>query len=151
MIRYYNLNLTNMSALLQTNPSSTDQVISLANGFSKVSVNQQEIVKIFNQKSGLVMQGMCKFEENCEALYPLFRGLSEAGKPKSLNLRFSSAEKTAYFYYPVANQREVSSFFSELILLLQKEVKFKKVLKEVIVNRNQFNSEQFLLQNAMMD
>lgn len=151
MMRCYILKQTKMSALPQTNPSPTGQVISLASGFSKVSVNQQEIVKIFNQKSGLVMQGMCKFEEKFEALYPLFRGLSEAGKPKSLNLRFSSVDKTAYFYYPETSHSEVSHFFSELILLLQKEVKFKKVLKEVILNQNHFKSEQVLLQNAMMD
>lgn len=140
-----------MSALPHTNLESIDKGISFANGFSKVFVNQQEIVKIFNQKSGMIMQGLCKFEEKFEALYPLFRGLSEAGKPKSLNLRFSPAEKAAYFYYTEANQTEVAEFFSEIVLLLQKEVKFKKILKEVIINRNHFRSEQSLLQNAMMD
>ncbi|SFT51925.1 hypothetical protein SAMN04489724_1119 [Algoriphagus locisalis] len=140
-----------MSALPKRQLSFFEQGVGLATGFSKILVNQQEIIKIFNQKSGMVMQGMCKFEENSEVLYPLFKGLSEAGKPKSLNLRFTSAERAAYFYYPESSQAEVSKFFSELILLLQKEVKFKKVLKEVIINRNQFRSEQFLLQNAMMD
>lgn len=140
-----------MSALAQTKSKSLDQVFSLADGFSKVSVNQQEIVKIINEKSGMVMQGMCKFEERFEVLYPLFRGLSEAGKPKNLSLRFSTPDKTAYFHYPEANHHEVSLFFSQLILLLQKEVKFKKVLKEVIINRNHFKAEQYLLQNAMMD
>lgn len=139
-----------MSALPQTKPTSVDQAIGLANGFSKVFVNQQEIVKIFNQKSGLVMQGMCKFDESFEFLYPLFKGLTEAGKPRSLNLRFSSSENAAYFHYPVSSQSEVSQFFSQVILHLQNEVKFKKVLKEVIINRNQFLSEQFLLQSAMM-
>ncbi|PZX47807.1 hypothetical protein [Algoriphagus chordae] len=140
-----------MSAVPQTKLTSQDQLTGLANGFTKVSVNQQEIVKIFNQKSGLVMQGMCKFEEGFEALYPLFRGLSEAGKPKSLNLRFETSDKSAFFHYPVSSQDEVSIFFSQLILLLQKEVKFKKVLKEVITNLNQFKAEQSLLQYAMMD
>ncbi|WP_057936566.1 hypothetical protein [Algoriphagus resistens] len=140
-----------MSALPQTKSSSLDQVFSSANGFSKVSVNQQEIVKIIHKKSGMVMQGMCQFEEGFEGLYPLFRGLSEAGKPKNLSLRFSAADKTAYFHYPQANHQDVSLFFAELILLLQKEVKFKNVLKEVIINRNHFKAEQYLLQNSMMD
>lgn len=151
MRRYYILKLTIMSALLHTKPTSIDQAVSLAKGFSKVSVNQQEMVKIFNQKSGLVMQGMCKFEARYEILYPLFRGLSESGKPKSLTIRFSPTDKSAYFHYPESSESEVSQFFAQLILLLQNEVKFKKVLKEIIINRNQFNSEQFLLQNAMMD
>ena len=149
-MRCYILKHTKMSALPKTSPSPSHQVISLANGFSKISVNQQEIVKIFNQKSGMVMQGMCKFEEKFENLYPLFRGLSEAGKPQSLNLRFSSVEKAVYFYYPEVDQTEVTQFFSELVRVLQKEVKFKKILKEVIINRNRFRSEQFLLHNAMM-
>lgn len=139
-----------MSALPHTDPSSIDQVNSLANGISKVSVNQQEIVKIFNQKSDKVMQGMCKFEDKFEFLYPLFRGLSEAGKPKNLSLRFSSTDKAAYFHYPESSLSEVSVFFSQLILLLQNEVKFKQVLKKVITNRKHFDSEQFLLQNAML-
>ncbi|MEB2779199.1 hypothetical protein U3A58_02250 [Algoriphagus sp. C2-6-M1] len=139
-----------MSALSHTDPSSIDSENSLAIGISKVSVNQQEIVKIFNQKSDRVMQGMCKFEEKFDFLYPLFRGLSEAGKPKSLKLRFSSSDKAAYFHYPESSQSEVSVFFSQLILHLQNEVKFKQVLKKVITNRMHFNSEQFLLQNAML-
>ena len=149
-MRCYILKHTKMSALPQTSPSPSHQVISLANGFSKISVNQQEIVKIFNQKSGMVMQGMCKFEEKFENLYPLFRGLSEAGKPQSLNLRFSASDKAAYFHYPESSQSEVSLFFSNMILLLQNEVKFKKVLREVLNNKNHFISEQILLQNAMM-
>ena len=139
-----------MGALPQTKTTAVDQVIGLSNGLSKVSVNQQEIVKIFNQKSGLIMQGMCKFEDGFELLYPLFRGLSEAGKPQCLSLRFSHVERVAFFHYPASSHDEVSSFFSHLILLLQNEVKFKKVLKEIIINRNQFLSEQFLLQNTMM-
>ena len=149
-MRCYILKDTIMSALPQTSPSQSHQVISLADGFSKISGNQQEIVKISTQKVGMVMQGMCKFDEKFEILYPLFRGLSEAGKPKSLNLRFSSVEKAAYFYYPEVDQNEVSQFFSELVLVLQKEVKFKDILKEVIINRKRFRSELFLLQNAMM-
>ncbi len=147
---YKILKLTTMSALPQTKPTSVYQVNSLATGFSNVSVNQQEIVKIFNQQSGMIMQGMCKFEDSFVALYPLFKGLSEAGKPRSLNLRFSAAEKTVFFHYPVSSHPEVSLFLSKLILFLQNEVKFKKVLKEVIINSNHFKSEQFLLQNAMM-
>ncbi|PZX53975.1 hypothetical protein LV84_03083 [Algoriphagus ratkowskyi] len=139
-----------MSALSQTKPASVDQLIGLSSGYSKVSVNQQEIVKIFNQKSGLVMQGMCKFDESFEFLFPLFKGLSEAGKPRSLNLSFASSEKAVYFHYPESNQSEVSSFFSQLILHLQNEVRFKKVLKEIIRHRKHFLSEQILLQNAIM-
>lgn len=139
-----------MSALPQTRPASARQVIGLANGFSKLSFDQQDIVKIFNQKSGSVMQGMCKFEAGFELLYPLFKGLSEAGKPQGLNLRFSPVERAAYFHYHESIQPEVSQFFAQLVLHLQNEVKFKKVLKEVITNRNHFISEQFLLRSTMM-
>ncbi len=140
-----------MSALPKFPHTIFDQEINSTVGFSKISVNQQDIFQMFNQKSDLVIQGMCKFDEQFETLYPLFRGLSEAGKPKSLNLRFAPVERAAYFHYPEANQKEVSVFFAELNTLLQKEVLFKQLLKEVIINRNIFRSEQFLLQNALMD
>ena len=140
-----------MSAVAQTNPVSDHQAIIPADGYSKYSVNHQEIIKVFNQKKEMGMQGVCRFDEKFEVLYPLFRGLSEAGKPKNLKLRFSSEEKAVYFGYPESDQSEVSHFFSELVLVLQKEVKFKKILKEVIINRNRFKAEQFLLHHAMMD
>ena len=139
-----------MSALLNPGLNQSEQSIGFSNGFSKVSVNQQEIVKIFNQKSGIVMQGMCKFDDKFEILYPLFRGLSEAGKPQGLSMKFSAIDKAVYFHYPETSHYEVAQYFSNLIFLLQSEVKFKKVLKEIIINRNHFKSEQYLLQNAMM-
>ncbi|MEP0712898.1 hypothetical protein [Algoriphagus sp.] len=139
-----------MSAVLQTIHASNEQQIGLANGFSNVSVNQQEVVKIFSQPAGMVVQGLCKFEEEFQFLYPLFKGLSEAGKPKDLNLSFSSSDRIAYFYYPTTSHPEISLFFSQLIVLLQNEIKFKKVLKEVITNRNHFLTEQSLLHRAML-
>lgn len=139
-----------MSAFPQTKPASVDQVNNFTTGCSDFSIKQQDIVKIFNQQSGTIMQGICKFEDGFKTLYPLFKGLSEAGKPKSLNISFSATEKTAFFHYPVADDQEVTSFFSKLILYLQHELKFKKVLKELIANSNHFKTEQVLLQNAMM-
>ncbi|WPR76981.1 hypothetical protein [Algoriphagus sp. NG3] len=140
-----------MSALPKSQHTIFDQEINSTVGFSKISVNQQNIFQMVNQKSDLAIHGMCKFDEQFEILYPLFRGLSEAGKPKSLNLRFSPVERAVYFQYPEASQKEVSVFFAELHTLMQKEVLFKQLLKKVIVNRNRFRSEQFLLQNALMD
>ncbi len=94
---------------------------------------------------------MCRFEKNFASLFPLFKSLVNSGRPDGLNLTFSTEEKAAFFYYPAENKDEFSLFFNRVLALLKKEVKFKLILKEVIANRIRFKSEQFLLQQALID
>ena len=142
-----------MSALSYQTPA-TSSLFNVTLGsnsrFSQVSVSQKEMVKIFNQKSGEMMQGMCRLENGFDSLFPLFRGLIRLGKPKSLHLTFSNEERSIFYSFKEEDQTEVEQFFARVLALLQKEVKFKKVLKEIIDNRLRFKTEQSLLQTALL-
>jgi len=142
-----------MSALSYQSPASTG-LFSLTLGsnsrFSQISVSQKEMIKVFSQKSGEMMQGVCSLEKSFDSLFPLFRGLISLGKPNSLSLTFSKENNSIFYSFSAEAQPEVEQFFARVLSLLQKEVKFKQVLKEVIENRIKFKSEQSLLQAALM-
>ncbi|MBN3581779.1 hypothetical protein JYB64_05225 [Algoriphagus aestuarii] len=142
-----------MSALSYQTPASQslfNVALGSSSRFSQVSVSQKEMVKIFSQKSGEMMQGMCRMDQGFDSLFPLFKGLIRLGKPKSLTLTYSNEEKSIFYSFREEDQLEVEQFFARVLALLQKEVKFKKVLKEIIENRLRFKSEQSLLQTALL-
>lgn len=141
-----------MSAVSYQNPTSIHPITLSLGGISKVSensVSQKEMVKIFNQKSGEMIQGMCRLEKDFESLFPLFKGIAGLGKPSSLVLTFSNEDKSIFYTFESKRIREIEQFFTRVLTLLQKEVRFKQVLKEVIANRQRFKAEQSLLQSSL--
>lgn len=142
-----------MSALSYQTPASTG-LFSVTLGsnsrLSHISVSQKEMIKVFSQKSGEVMQGVCRLEKSFIPLFPLFRGLVGLGKPRSLSLTFSREDNSIFYSFNAEAQPEVEQFFARVLSLLQKEVKFKKILKEVIENRLRFKAEQSLLQTTLL-
>ncbi|UZD23632.1 hypothetical protein PBT90_09545 [Algoriphagus halophytocola] len=139
------------ASLAQISPqknSNINQVLTRTD--TNQGLNQQQVLRVFNQKSGEIIQGVCKFESGFEFLFPLFRGLSAAGKPSFLKLNFSTSEQAAFFHYPISKRAEADLYFAQLIGLLNNEIKFKKILKEIILNRNVFKAEQSLLHSSLM-
>jgi len=110
-----------------------------------------DFLQISDQKSGMTIQGMCKFKKEFESLYPLLRGLSEAGKPRNLSLQFSENDKSAHFYYPESCASEIAAYFNKLFILLRNEIKFKSILKKVIINRDRFKAEQMQLHSSLIN
>lgn len=118
--------------------------------FSEISVGHQEMVKIFNQRSGNRIQGMCKLEKGFDSLFPLFKGMVSLGKPSGLEISYSNEEKSIFFSFDSKKEVEVGKFISNVLSLLRKEVRFKKILKEIIENRKRFKAEQSLLQSSLL-
>ena len=118
--------------------------------FSEISVGHQEMVKIFNQRSGNRIQGMCKLEKGFDSLFPLFKGMVSLGKPNGLDISYSNEEKSIFFSFDSTKEVEVGKFISNVLSLLRKEVRFKKVLKEIIENRQRFRAEQSLLHSSLL-
>lgn len=142
-----------MSALSYQSPASSGLfkvAIGSKSRFSQVSVSHKQMIKVFSQQSGEIMQGVCRLEKSFDSLFPLFRALISLGKPQSLSLTFSRDSKSVFYTFSSEALPEVEQFFDRVLTLLQKEVKFKQVLKEVIENRLRFKSEQSLLQNALL-
>jgi hypothetical protein len=142
-----------MNALSKTDFPITIQenTISLQSELSASFSKEERLFEIYSEKSGHMMNGMCKIDDGLESLFALFRGLSEAGRPQGLSLEFSFKTHEVTFSYPISNSLVVIKYFKRLISILQREVKFKKVLNRIISIRNHFNAEQRLLQNSLLE
>ena len=109
----------------------------------------QEIIKLFVQPVSNVMQGMCRLETGFEKLLPLFKGLISMGKPSTLSLIYDVDNSQIFFTYSLGESKTVERFFTQVISLLKKEVRFKQILEKVIQNNRKYQAEQALLQASL--
>lgn len=142
-----------MNALAQVDFPLTIQqdAITLQSELSTSFSKEERFIIVSSEKSGHQMHGLCKMDNELESLFALFRGLSEAGRPQELSLKFTFDSREVAFSYPISNSIEVIKYFKRLISILQQEVKFKQVLNRIISIRKQFTSEQILLQNSLFE
>ncbi|MBC6369111.1 hypothetical protein [Algoriphagus sp. AK58] len=129
--------------------NTTSWTVSTSPELVRFSLGQQEILKIFSQPIANKMQGMCRFEKGFERLLPLFRGLIGLGKPASLSLIYDFNRAQVFFTFSQAEINEVENFFSKVIDMLKKEVRFKQILEKVIENNRRHLAEQALLQSSL--
>jgi hypothetical protein len=135
--------------LISSELNSNSWTVRTSAELTKFSVSNQEILKIFSQPVGNQMQGMCRFEKGFEQLLPLFRGLILLGKPTSLSLIYDFERSQVFFTFSQSEKQEVVRFFNQIIVLLKKEVQFKKILDKVIENAKRFHAEQALLNSSL--
>jgi hypothetical protein len=141
-----------MSLALQISSSESDSgslIVLTSPELFQLPLGQQEIMKIFSRKVANSMQGMCKFERGFEKLLPLFRGLVLLGKPLSLNLLYDVHQSQVFFTFANEEKKEVERFLSKVMVLLEKEVRFKLILEKVIENNRRHQAEQALLQASL--
>ena len=141
-----------MSALAQSIGSETEAkswTISTSPESLDFSINNQEIIKLSVQPVSNVMQGMCRLETGFEKLLPLFKGLISMGKPSTLSLIYDTHNSQVFFSYSLGETTIVERFFTQVISLLKKEVRFKQILEKVIQNKRKYQAEQALLQASM--
>ena len=140
-----------MSAIAQISESveKSSWTISTSPELVHISLQQQEILKIFSQPVENKMQGMCRFEKGFEKLLPLFRGLVVLGKPTTLNFIYDFHQAQIFFTFSLNEKKAVERFFGRIIDLLKNEVRFKKILEKVIENNRKYQAEQSLLQSSL--
>ena len=141
-----------MSALAQPIDLELDSnswTISTSSESLDFSFENQEIIKLFVQPVSNVMQGMCRLETGFEKLLPLFKGLVSMGKPSTLSLIYDPENSQVFFTYSLGEKRKVENFFSQVISLLKKEVRFKQILEKVILENRKHQAELALLQSSL--
>lgn len=141
-----------MSVALQISSSeslSGSLIVLTSPELTQLAVGQQEIMKIFSRQVSNSMQGMCRFERGFEKLMPLFRGLILLGKPSSLNLIYDFHRAQVFFTFAAEERKDVERFFGKVVVLLEKEVRFKQILEKVIENNRRHQAEQALLQASL--
>lgn len=119
--------------------------------FSPDFSSENKFVRIVNKNSGSTVEGKFMLEDGFESLFPLFKGLSELGKPKFLDLKYCFDQKSISFSFAKDHASTVYTYFKSLIQLLKKESRFREVWKDIISNRDRFNAEQKLLQTELLN
>jgi hypothetical protein len=141
-----------MSALVQISGSELDNnlwTISLTPESVDDYLIQQEILKLIVQPEANKMQGMCRLETGFEKLMPLLRGLLRLGKPASLSLIYDFSKSQVFFTYSQSEVKVVEKFFTKVIGMLKKEIRFKQILEKVIANHRKHQAEQAILQSSL--
>lgn len=140
-----------MSALRTSPLHSPESSWHVSAAYQLGKINKQDFLRMDFQNTGINMQGMCSFEKGFEGLFPLLKGFMALGKPDWLIVTWSKSEKTAFFYFPQEKEQEVKDFLGRVIAMLEKEIQFKTVLEQVILNRKRFATEQVILVKALMN
>lgn len=109
----------------------------------------QDVFQIYTQDLGEMMLGMCSFEGMELQVFSLFKSLISFGKPAQLLVKLDGKVQVAFFEFPQEEKEKIETYLNQLVALIRKEIAFKRVLKEIIANKNRFKSEQILLQKAL--
>ncbi len=94
---------------------------------------------------------MCSFEGMSEQIFSLFKLLISVGKSLRLASKLDGKQQTAILEFPQEEKDKIECYLNHLVYLIQKEVDFKRVLKEIIANKTRFKAEQVLLQKALFE
>ncbi|GAA0880107.1 hypothetical protein GCM10009119_30770 [Algoriphagus jejuensis] len=138
-----------VAQILRSDLQSNSWTVTTSPDLAQFSVGKQVVLKIFSQEVANEMQGMCRFEKGFEQLLPLFRGLTQLGRPQSLSFIYDFDRAQAFFTFSQTEKREVIRFVNQIIELLKKELAFKKILVQVLENNKRFHAEQALLNSAL--
>lgn len=109
------------------------------------SIPSKELMKFYFQESGEYMQGICRFEPSFGFIIPLFKSLVRLGAKSWLDVNYSQEEKSFYFLFPKNKVKDADNLLNSIHLLLDKEIKFKSSLNQLISNKKRFLAEQALL------
>lgn len=143
------LTLHHMTAIASINSNLTESTVLSVSLPDSLATENLDILKVSVQSFGNKMQGMCRFEQGFEPLLPLFRGLILLGKPKTLSLIYDFPNSQVYFSYSLGERVEVEQFLNQVIRMLKSEVRFKRILRQIITSKRRFQSEQALIQSAL--
>lgn len=116
---------------------------------SSTNSASQQVLKFYFQRSGEYMQGICRFEDSFGFMMPLFKSLLGLGTSNWLEVTFSPETKTAYFIFPKSEVKSVENKLNAIHELLIRELHFKSVLSQLIVNKKRFQKEQALLNASL--
>ena len=139
----------NMSAIASPKFHSTGSTV-LTLSTSALPLNGDfDVLKISFQEAGNMMHGNCQFGQEFVSLIPLFRGLILLGKPKTLSLIYDHLNSKVFFTCSLGEKKEVELFFEKISKLLKSEIRFKKLLAQIIASMKRFQAEQQLMHKAL--
>lgn len=81
--------------------------------------------------------------------YSLFKGLIAFGKPRGLEFKTVAGSRSFLLQVEAAQEREAKMYLSKIFNLISSEIRFKQVLRKVIVNQEKFEREEKLLFSSL--
>ena len=81
--------------------------------------------------------------------FPLLRGLVALGRPKTFVFQAVPQAKNFSLKLEVGQESEVQIYLSRLFAIIDSEIRFKQVLRKVIINQDKFEREERLLYNSL--
>lgn len=133
-------------------PSKFDQISrSYIKSELKIKGEDPNIFQIYFQNTGSMVQGMGSFEGLEFQVFSLFKSLLSIGKPAQLSTKLDVMSKLVFFEFPQEENEKIEAYLKKLVDLIHKEIVFKRILKQIIANKNRFKSEQIFLQKALFE
>lgn len=81
--------------------------------------------------------------------FPLLRALIALGQPLTFIIQAVSGSRTFVLQYAADQESEVKGYLSKVFSLINAEIRFKQVLRNVIANQERFEREERLLFNSL--
>jgi hypothetical protein len=81
--------------------------------------------------------------------FPLLRGIIALGQPLTFIFQVMAGSRTFVLQYAADQESEVKSYLNQVFSLINAEIRFKQVLRKVIVNQEKFEKEERLLFNSL--
>ncbi len=81
--------------------------------------------------------------------FSLVRGLMAFGQPRSFDLQADVKSRNFTLRLEVGQEATAKTYLSKILALINTEIRFKQVLRKVIVNQEKFEKEERLLFNSL--
>lgn len=81
--------------------------------------------------------------------FSLLRGLIALGRPRTFIFQALLQTRNFSLKLEVGRESEVKIYLSRLFAIIDSEIRFKQVLRKVIVNQDKFEREERLLYNSL--
>lgn len=100
---------------------------------------EQDITDKVHQKIGFSLSGISA------GLYPLLRAIIASSRPRSFSFQAVTQSRSFMVEFEVSQEAEVKDYLSKILRIADAELRFKQVLRKVIINQEKFEREQKLL------
>ena len=82
--------------------------------------------------------------------FSLLRGLIGLGRPSSILVEALPKERNFSLQLEVGMESEARMYLSRLFAIIDSEIRFKQVLRKIIINQEKFEREERLLYNSFI-
>ena len=129
------------------NSNSDDHSMSLLDWFDR-----QEVVSLHGTEHGKSGQSTTitfGLAGLAAPYFPILRGLIALGQPRTFGVEVDTKTRSFSLRLEEDQEAEVKNYLKPLFVLIKSEVRFKQVLRKVLLNQEKFEREEKLLYRSL--